>query len=404
MKNKIKLKKYLIKTMIVSLCLLFLFLIINIYEYHTYTKNFNNKIGAIVSVLQNEYPELTEKDIIKILNNDENNSTELLEKYGIDMNNNSIIQSNDKEYHKFLIINLSSMLFTIILLVLIFLNYNKEKDKDIKNITKCIEEINKKNYELNIDSMSEDELSILKNEIYKTTVMLKEAADNSNIDKINLKKSLEDISHQLKTPLTSILVMLDNLIDDPDMDINIRNDFIRDIKREVVNIKFLVQAILKLSKFDSNTIHFIKEDIQVVDIIDEAIKNVSTLCDLRNITIDKNGKGKEKIKCDFKWQVEAITNILKNCIDHSQDNQKIIVSYEQSNTYSMIKIQDFGDGISKKDIKHIFERFYKGENATPESIGIGLALSKTIIEEDNGKITVESDENGTIFTIKYYKI
>lgn len=404
MKNKIKLKKYLIKTMIVSLCLLFLFLIINIYEYHTYTKNFNNKIGAIVSVLQNEYPELTEKDIIKILNNDENNSTELLEKYGIDMNNNSIIQSNDKEYHKFLIINLSSMLFTIILLVLIFLNYNKEKDKDIKNITKCIEEINKKNYELNIDSMSEDELSILKNEIYKTTVMLKEAADNSNIDKINLKKSLEDISHQLKIPLTSILVMLDNLIDDPDMDINIRNDFIRDIKREVVNIKFLVQAILKLSKFDSNTIHFIKEDIQVVDIIDEAIKNVSTLCDLRNITIDKNGKGKEKIKCDFKWQVEAITNILKNCIDHSQDNQKIIVSYEQSNTYSMIKIQDFGDGISKKDIKHIFERFYKGENATPESIGIGLALSKTIIEEDNGKITVESDENGTIFTIKYYKI
>lgn len=404
MKNKIKLKKYLIKTMIISLCLLFLFLIINIYEYHTYTKNFNNKIGAIISVLQKEYPKLTENEIIKILNNDENNSTELLEKYGIDMNNNSIIQSNDKEYHKFLIINLSSMLFTIILLVLIFLNYNKEKDKDIKNITKCIEEINKKNYELNIDSISEDELSILKNEIYKTTVMLKEAADNSNTDKINLKKSLEDISHQLKTPLTSILVMLDNLIDDPDMNINIRNDFIRDIKREVVNINFLVQAILKLSKFDSNTIHFIKEDIQVIDIIDEAIKNVSTLCDLRNISIEKNGKGKEKIKCDFKWQVEAITNILKNCIDHSQDNQKIIVNYEQSNAYSMIKIQDFGDGISKKDIKHIFERFYKGENATPESMGIGLALSKTIIEEDNGKITVESDENGSKFTIKYYKL
>jgi len=404
MKNKIKLKKYLIKTAIVSLCLLFLFLIINVYEYHTYTKNFNNKIGAIISILQKEYPELNEEKIIKVLNNDENNSTELLKKYGIDMNNNSIIQSNDKEYHKFLIMNLSSMLLTIIILILIFLNYNKDKDNDIKNITKCIEEINKKNYELNIDSISEDELSILKNEIYKTTVMLKEAADNSNMDKINLKKSLEDISHQLKTPLTSILVMLDNLIDDPDMDINIRNDFIRDIKREVVNINFLVQAILKLSKFDSNTIHFIKEDIQVVDIIDEAIKNVSTLCDLRNITIDKNGKGKEKIKCDFKWQVEAITNILKNCIDHSQDNQKIIVSYEQSNTYSMIKIQDFGDGISKKDIKHIFERFYKGENATPESIGIGLALSKTIIEEDNGKITVESDENGTIFTIKYYKI
>ena len=108
--------------------------------------------------------------------------------------------------------------------------------------------------------MSEDELSILKNEIYKTTIMLKESAENSNKDKINLKKSLEDISHQLKTPLTSILVMLDNIIEDPDMDINVRNDFVRDIKRNVVNINFLVQALLKLSKFDANTVHFIKKE------------------------------------------------------------------------------------------------------------------------------------------------
>ena len=232
--------------------------------------------------------------------------------------------------------------------------------------------------------------------------MLKESAENSNQDKINLKKSLEDISHQLKTPLTSILILLDNLIDDQNMNIETRNDFLTDIKREIININFLVQSILKLSKFDANTIHFIKEETTLNKIIKEAVKNVSTLCDLRNIKIEINGDEDAKIICDAKWQIEAITNILKNSIEHSQDNHKIVVKYEKNNIYSNIEIQDYGEGISKKDLKHIFERFYKGENASKDSIGIGLALSKTIIEEDNGTISVESNENGTKFTIKYY--
>lgn len=402
MKNNAKLKKYLVITSIVSICLLVLFLIINIFEYRTYTKNFNNKISQLVGKVQEKYPTISEIEIIEILNDDENNKSDIFAKYGIDMDKTSILIENNKNYHTFLVLNMSFMIIVIILLVIIFLLYNKKKEKDIKNITKYIEEINKKNYELQIDSISEDELSILKNEIYKTTVMLKEAAENSNIDKINLKKSLEDISHQLKTPLTSILIMLDNLIDEPDMENSTREDFIRDIKREVVNINFLIQTILKLSKFDSNTIHFTKEDIEIKRIIDEAIKNVSTLCDLRNINIEVDGSGKEKINCDYRWQVEAITNILKNCVEHSKDNQKVIINYSQNSIYTKLEIKDFGDGISKKDLPHIFERFYKGENSSEESIGIGLALSKTIIEEDNGSINVQSDKNGTTFTIKYF--
>ena len=299
---------------------------------------------------------------------------------------------------------MSFLTLSIVILLIVFIRYNHKKENDIKEIIKCIEQINKKNYELQIDSMSEDELSILKNEIYKTTIMLKESAENSNKDKMNLKKSLEDISHQLKTPLTSILVMLDNIIEDPDMDINVRNDFVRDIKRNVVNIIFLVQALLKLSKFDANTVHFIKKEYNLKNIVDESIKNVSTLCDLRNINIELNIKNDSKIICDSKWQIEAITNILKNSIDHSKDNQKVIINVENNNVYSTVEIKDFGDGISKKDISHIFERFYKGENATSDSIGIGLALAKTIIEEDNGNISVESNKNGTKFTIKYFKL
>ena len=404
MKNKIRLKQYIISTFIVSICLFVLFLALNIYEYKTYTNNFNNKIGAIISVIKDKYPEITEKEIAEIINSDEFETNDFFIKYGIDINNKSILIKNDKDYHIFLVMNMSFLTITIIILLILYIRYNHRKENDIKDIIKCIEQINKKNYELQIDSISEDELSILKNEIYKTTIMLKESAENSNKDKLNLKKSLEDISHQLKTPLTSILVMLDNIIEDPDMDINIRNDFVRDIKRNVVNINFLVQALLKLSKFDANTVHFIKEENDLKSIIKESIKNVSPLCDLRNINIEFNAKEKSKIICDAKWQIEAITNIIKNAIDHSKNNSTVTINSSNNNVYSMIEIIDKGEGISKKDISHIFERFYKGENATSDSIGIGLALAKTIIEEDNGSISVESNKNGTKFTIKYFKL
>ena len=199
MKNKIRLKQYIISTFIVSICLFVLFLALNIYEYKTYTNNFNNKIGAIISVIKDKYPEITEKEIAEIINSDEFETNDFFTKYGIDINNKSILIKNDKDFHIFLVINMSFLTITIIILLILYIRYNHKKENDIKDIIKCIEQINKKNYELQIDSISEDELSILKNEIYKTTIMLKESAENSNKDKINLKKSLEDISHQLKT-------------------------------------------------------------------------------------------------------------------------------------------------------------------------------------------------------------
>ena len=404
MKNKIELKKYIISTLIVFICLFILFLFLNIYEYKTYTKNFNNKISAIINVIKKDYPKITDKEIIKILNNDTLKTNDFFNKYGIDVNNKSILIKNDRDYHKFLAINLSFLTITVVILLIIYIRYNYKKEKDIKDIIKCIEQINKKNYEIQIDSISEDELSILKNEIYKTTIMLKEAAENSSKDKLNLKKSLEDISHQLKTPLTGILVMLDNIIEDSNMEEKIRNDFIVDIKRNVLNINFLVQSLLKLSKFDANTVHFVKQENDLKTIVEESIKNVSTLCDLRNINIKLNIKENSKIICDDKWQIEALTNIIKNAIEHSKNNSNIIINIENNNVYSMIEVIDFGEGIAKKDIKHIFERFYRCKNTKTDSIGIGLALAKTIIEEDKGTISVESNKLETKFIIKYYKI
>ena len=404
MKNKLRLKQYITSTLIVFICLFVMFLILNIYEYKTYTKNFNNKISAIVTLVKDRYPEITDKEIIEIINSNKQSDDSFFLKYGIDIDNKAVLLENDKSYHTFLIINMSFLIITIASLCILYFRYNYKRKNDIKDIIKYIEQINRRNYELEIDTISEDELSILKNEIYKTAVMLKEAALNSNKDKLNLKKSLEDISHQLKTPLTSILVLLDNLIDEPDMDFSIRNDFIIDIKRNVININFLVQALLKLSKFDANTVHFIKKENDLEMIVKEAIKNVSTLCDLRNINIKLNTLENAKVDCDAKWQIEAITNIIKNAIEHSKDNSSIIINIDNNRVYSKIEVIDFGDGISKRDIKHIFERFYKGENATSNSIGIGLALAKTIIEEDKGTIAVESNESNTKFTIKYFKL
>jgi len=296
------------------------------------------------------------------------------------------------------------LLVAFISLIYLFIKHNLQNDKEIDKIIKCIENINHKNYELDLDELSEDKLSILKQEIYKTTIMLKENAENSLKDKINLKDSLQDISHQLKTPLTSINILLDNIIDDPDMKIDTRQEFIRQIKREITNITFLVQSILKLSKFETNTISFIRKEVSIKKIINETIKNVSNLSDLKNVGIKVNIKCKDAIYCDFRWQVEALTNILKNAIEYSYNDNEVLIECDDNNLYTQIKIKDFGKGMDNKDTQNIFKRFYKGEYSSKDSIGIGLSLAKTIIEKDNGRIEVESTKNqGTIFTIKYFK-
>lgn len=404
MKNKIKLKKFLCKISLFSICMLVLFLAINIYQQHIFTMNYNMKIVQIISQVKEEYPDLDENKIMRIIDSDKVDSS-LLKKYSINIDEDSLILENKKEYHKSLFINIAFLMATITTLILAFWRFNSKKDKEINEITKYIEEINRKNYKLNIDEMSEDELSILKNEVYKTTIMLKEAAENSNKEKLQLKNSLSDISHQLKTPLTSILIILDNLIDDPDMDKEIREDFIRDIKMEITNISFFVQAILKLSKLDTNTVDFIEEKTYIKDIVDEVVKNLSTLCDLRNIKIVTTYKENTQITCDFRWQVEAFSNIIKNCIEHSKDNSNILIEVDENNVYSQVIIKDNGTGIDKEDLPHIFERFYKGKNSSNESCGIGLSLAKAIIEKSNGNIYVESKVGrGSTFTIKYFKM
>ena len=376
MKNKNSLKKTFIIIGIIVFIFLNLFAIILYKQYNIYTKNYNKKINSILGIIIEKYPNIEKNDLISILNTENESKYEILKEYGINIEKDSAILENDKEFVFFFIINIILFIIAITTVITIFIFYNYNKNKKIKEITNYIEELNKKNYKLHIEDNSEDELSILKNELYKITLMLKETAENSIKDKMNLKNSLSDISHQLKTPITSILIMLDNILDNKDMSENVRNEFIQDIKREIINIKFLVESILKLSKLDSNSVNFIKKKVMIEEIISESEKNVSIISELKNIKINIEGDKTNEIICDLKWQVEAITNILKNCIEHSEKNGMIDVKYEQNSLYTKIEIQDYGCGIEKSDLPHIFERFYKGKNSSSESIRNRISIIK----------------------------
>ena len=396
MKNKKKYSKLIMFTLITF----GIIILLNVMLYYQVNKNYNNKIVNIISIIKEKYPEIKDDELFDILKN--NVKTNTFNRYSFDLDGIVLIKENNTIFVSYFIILLFIYLIICLVYLTIIINNDKRKEKEINEVIKIIEEINNKNYKFKMDEINEEDLSLLKNEIYKTTIMLNEISEISKKDKKELEESLEDISHQLKTPLTSILIMIDTLLDDEDMDQNTREDFLRNMKREVMNINFLVKSILKLSRLDINTVKFISKKESVKEIINEAILNVSLLSDLKNVKIETN-LSDSFINCDYKWQIEALTNILKNSVEHSYENNKVLIESSENNAYVKITIKDFGTGIAKEDINHIFERFYKGKDSDYDSIGIGLALSKSIIEKQNGKISVESSENGTTFTIKYFK-
>ena len=396
MKNKKKYSKLIMFTLITF----GIIILLNVMLYYHVNKNYNNKIVNIISIIKEKYPEIKDDEIFDILKN--NVKTNTFNRYSFDLDGILLIKENKTIFVSYFIILLFIYLIICLVYLTIIINNDKRKEKEINEVIKIIEEINNKNYKFKMKDINEEDLSLLKNEIYKTTIMLNEISEISKKDKKELEESLEDISHQLKTPLTSILIMIDTLLDDEDMDQNTGEDFLRNMKREVMNINFLVKSILKLSRLDTNTVKFISKKESVKEIINEAILNVSLLSDLKNVKIETN-LSDSFINCDYKWQIEALTNILKNSVEHSYENNKVLIESSENNAYVKITIKDFGTGIAKEDINHIFERFYKGKDSDYDSIGIGLALSKSIIEKQNGKISVESSENGTTFTIKYFK-
>ena len=400
----LKNKKIIIPIIILTIIIIATNILFTVNELKNNQRITSNVIAGIIGNIEKNYPNVSEEEIISILNS-ENEEIEdgknTLIKYGINIENQNAIGQITN--NKLLIINILSIIILVFAILVILYIYSRSESKKIKEIEKYIEAINNKNYTLKISENSEDEFSNLSNELYKTTVMLKEQASNSQKSQKTLQTNIEDISHQLKTPLTSISIMLDNIIDNPDMEIETRQKFLHEINRQIEWFNWLVIALLKLSKIDSGTAVFTKKEINVEKILNHVIQNLAIPLEIKQQKIIVNGNSSKFIG-DYNWQLEALTNIVKNCIEHTPDHKNIYIKFEENNFYTKITIRDEGVGIAKEDIKHIFERFYKGKNSSDNSIGIGLALSKSIIERDNGYIICSSKEGeGTTFEIKYMK-
>ena len=395
--------KILTITLIIA-ALFIIFATLTFNSYYKYSNLTNSFIASTVENITKNYPDVDMTSIIEIINNTENvDNSNLLTSYGFSNSDLSILVSFENEFHRQLLLN-SILFFTITVIILLGIYISSKKRKnELNNIIEYLKELNRGNYNLKTDLNAEGKMSILKNEIYTTTVMLREQAEKELVDKINLKDSLTNISHQLKIPLTSISLLVDNLIEEP-IDAATQKEFLLDIKIQVESINYLIIALLKLSRFDANVITFKKENINVKILLLDILKHIDILREVKNIDIHITGNNETSFIGDYKWEFEALTNILKNCLEYTLENRNIYVSFSTNNVYTEIIIRDEGKGMSKEECRKIFERFYKGVNSSNNSFGIGLSLAKEIINKDNGKIKVKSQLNiGTSFIIRYYK-
>ena len=388
---------------IVWIVVVITFFIISFVEYKSYVRITNNFTNNIISEVVKNYPDVTEEEIIEIINSSDNEASDILASFGIDINSMGVLKSINDNFYRNLIINSIVLLVISIVIFLLIFFYDKKEKRELDKIIDYLKELNRGNYDLKIDLNSEGILSILKNEIYTTTVMLREMASREYLDKITLKENLANISHQLKTPLTSIAILVDNLCDE-EVDKKTELEFLNDIKRQVDNINYLVIVLLKLSRFDANVITFKKDDINVKKLILECMKNLDVIREVKNINIHVSGANDVEFIGDYKWESEAISNIIKNAIEHTLNDKNIYISFKDKSIYTEIIIEDEGLGMSEKEKNRIFERFYKGSSTNSNNFGIGLSLAKEIITKDNGKIIVKSEVNkGTKFIIRYYK-
>ena len=402
--NKESFKKVVITGLILILISSLTIFIVLTIQYKNYEKIVNLTVSNLIDEIMKKYPETDEQELIRIINSENpEQKDEVLSKYGY-TNNISYIKELENSMNTSIRINIAIIILLGVIAIIVALIYTNKRDKSLRSINKYLDKVNNGNYELKIEDNGEDEISRLRNELYKTTILLRESAENSEKEKTNLSNSLADISHQLKTPLTSIRIMLDNIEENPNMDEKTRNEFIEEISRQIDWISSLVISLLKLAKFDAGAIVMQDTQINVKKLIDNVINNLAIMIDIKNIKIEEKIDEDVILRADYNWQLEALTNIIKNCIEHSKEDSKIKIEVENNSIFVKIKITDEGEGIEKEDLSHIFERFYKSKQVSENSIGIGLSLAKTIIEKENGYIKVDSElGKGTTIEIKYLK-
>lgn len=402
-KQKRKLSIYIGIILIVTILLI-------IFTIYYIQKNYRESLylytNQVISKIIEEYPEQEEKIIEEVfLNNsiEDTNIEDILSKYGFNEENIDIVNDNFKSIDK--LIFMFSLIFIIGILGIIGLYtiYIRKQNQKLKKLDDYCKEILKGNYLLDLKEQDESDFSKLKNDIYDMTIMLKEK--NSLLEKNNkdIEKLIADISHQLKTPLTSL-----NLINDilyTDLPEEKKKEFLDSSQKELEKINWLIKTVLNIAKLDSKTLILDKKNENAYHLCLEVKNNFKAMCEINQVDIEIISNKNETINCDKKWTIEAMNNIVKNAIEHGA--KTITIKLEENAMYTKITIRDNGEGIDKEDLGHIFDRFYKAKNSKESSLGIGLAFCKSIIRNQDGDIRVKSskkeEDSWTEFMIKLYK-
>lgn len=390
------------KVIFIGLFILIVSIILNIIISIKICKNYQIKVDELVAsitgtLIKNVDDNVFVKDIINKENIDIGNEY---------LKNNDIIISelliNKKMLKtKILFVNFITVSFIFTLFLITLFYYKKEQNKKLDCLNDYMNNILNDDYSLGIRDYEEGNLSILKNYIYKMTIKLKEQTDLAVSQKKGLENILSDISHQIKTPLTSMYVIND-ILESDNLTKKEKNEFLNKNRSQLERIERLVVSLLNLSRLENGFIKLKREKIKANKLIEESLESILIPIELKNQSVIFNIDD-VILNVDLYWTVEAINNIIKNAYEHTPDNGVIKISVEDNPLYTEIIIEDNGSGIPKKDLPHIFERFYTGSN-NKNSIGIGLNMAKKIIELQNGTINVSSEVNKyTLFNIKFYK-
>lgn len=384
------------KLIIIQIIIFFFSIILCIVFYNKINKDYsetliNNDANLIGNFLIIN-PDL-EQELLSVVNSTQN--YELGQKF---LEENNLLDYREKNYSVNFITIFLSVLTVFSILIVINYYFIRKLYKKIKEIDYDVDKILQGNYEINILDYNEGSLSSLKNNIYKMTVKLRESNELISKEKNNLEELLEDISHQIKTPLTSMYMINDIL--QKETNSKVRQEFLDKNEKQINRIEWLVTSLLKMSRLDNGSVKLKKEMTNVDTMLTKAITPILPLIESKNIKV-KHEKQNLKIKIDPDWTSEALLNIIKNACEHTKDSVTITTS--SNPLYTAIEVKDNGEGIDKKDLSHLFERFYRG-NHNKESIGIGLSMSKKIIELQNGTIEVKSHVGkGSTFIVKFFK-
>ena len=288
-----------------------------------------------------------------------------------------------------------------LLLMLVFCISTYKRYQRISSLADDINQVLHGDSSIDFDNYSEGELSILHSEIYKMTVRLREQQQKLINDKKYLADSLADISHQIRTPLTSINLLVERLSASGLTD-ECRHQLTNELYGLLDRIDWLITTLLKISKLDAGTVQFNKETVSLEMLINKSCAPLLIPIELRGQELIIRAEG--DFYGDPAWTSEAVGNIVKNCMEHTPDGGKIEIEAAENALYSEIVIKDNGTGISPEDLPHIFERFYKGKDSDGKSFGIGLALSRMIIAGQKGTVKAENRKNtGAMFTLRFYK-